>query len=309
MTDRGRFGEDGDTTRFLVSFCNIRGKASGGAQIAFVTLREGEKRVRWVQLKKNVRLGGATGICFWKDGLVCATHQGGSETLAGFVILNPAKNFEPVSEGTLPPDPHSACSRDGELYFAVTGRDRVYKAVYDDSLKEWRNEPYWKFPDSSGKRDENHLNGLGYVDGELCVSGFERKTSERWDSATRGFLYNVDREEYVMRGIFHPHSLLADSRTVWTCESQENRLVSRDGDEYNLPSSYLRGLAMDEGYFYVGSSKRRPISKSTGKPNPKVKRRNRGSCCVYRVAKGSEEAEMLVDFSHVRDEIYDVVLL
>ncbi len=298
----------GGATRFLVSFCNVRGEARGGPQLAFVTLRGEERQVCWIHLKKGTLLGGATGLCLW-NGMVCATHQGGPETRAGFVILDPARDFEAVSEGRLPPDPHSVCSGGGDLYFAVTGRDRVVKASYDPVEERWRRSRHWTFPGSSGKRDENHVNAIGYVDGDLCVSGFERKRSDRWDSATRGFIYNIDQNDYVMRGIFHPHSLFYDSRTVWTCESQKNRLISRDGDKLVFPSSYLRGLAMDEDHIYVGSSKRRPFSKSTGKPNPKMKRRTRGSCCVYRLAKGAKEPEMIIDFSRDRDEIYDVLLM
>lgn len=300
---------DGESLRFLVSFCNVRGRAGGGPSLALVTVRGEELWLRWIPIKKKVRLAGATGLCFW-NGMVCAVHQGGPETLAGFVILDPNRDFAPVSEGVLPSDPHSVCNRDGELYFAVTGRDRVYRAAYDSSLMEWRTEPYWLFPESSGLKDENHVNAIGFVDEELCVSGSGKKVPGRkWDSATRGFLYNVDRGEHVMKGVNHPHSLLADSGTVWTCESRENRLISREGDSYEMPSSYLRGLAADENYFYLGSSKRRDVSKSTGEVNADVKRRERGNCCVYRIARGANEPEVVVDFSHARDEIYDILLI
>lgn len=300
---------DGESLRFLVSFCNVRGHAGGGPSLALVTVRGEERWLRWIPVKRKVRLAGATGLCLW-NGMVCATHQGGPEALAGFVILDPDRDFQPVSEGVLPPDPHSVCNRDGDLYFAVTGRDRVYRASYDTSLREWRTEPYWKFPESSGLKDENHVNAIGFVNKELCVSGAGKKVSGRkWDSATRGFLYNVDRGEHVMKGVDHPHSLLADSGTVWVCESRENRLISRDGDSYEVSSSYLRGLAADENHFYLGSSKRRDVSKSTGEVNPGVKKRDRGNCCVYRLAKESSAPEVVVDFSHVRDEIYDILLI
>lgn len=141
------------------------------------------------------------------------------------------------------------------------------------------------------------------------MSGFERRESDDWDSATLGFLYNVDKGEYLMRDINHPHSLLRAAGTVWTCESRENRLISMKGDELDLPSSYLRGLATDGRRFYVGSSKRRVVSKSTGKTNPGVAGGMRGDCCVYEMRKGSWKPRVLIDFSDVRSEIYDLLLL
>jgi hypothetical protein len=112
-----------------------------------------------------------------------------------------------------------------------------------------------------------------------------------------------------MKGIYHPHSLLEDSGIVWTCESASNRLVSDAGDEKVLPSGYIRGLAIGEDFFYVGSSKRRKISESTGVVNRRIPGEYEGRCCIYSISEGSRDPEMLVDFSDARNEIYEMVLL
>ncbi len=49
---------------------------------------------------------------------------------------------------------------------------------------------HWTFPGSSGTDDENHVNGIETVGGNLCISatGKKGKGSELWSSAKRGFV-------------------------------------------------------------------------------------------------------------------------
>ena len=297
----------GDST-LLASFCNVRDESK--PVIAAIDLTKASPEVRWIEIKGDAFVRGATGLCFWND-LVCVAHQGAPREPHGFVLLDPDSDFEQVHEGTLPQPAgvHSVCSRDGALYFVTTRRDSVYRATLDESSGEWNCSPYWTFPRSSGEEDENHLNAIEAVGGHLYVSGFGHKKTDQWPSATQGFVYDIDREEYVMKGIYHPHSLLKDSGVVWTCESARNRLVSDAGEEMGLPSGYIRGLAVSEDSFYVGSSKRRKISESTGVVNRRAPGEYEGSCCIYRIRKGSDEPEVLVDFSGVRNEIYEMVLI
>jgi hypothetical protein len=278
--------------------------------IAAIDLTKSSPEVRWIEIKGDAFVRGATGLCFWND-LVCVAHQGAPRGPHGFVLLNPDSDFEQVHEGTLPHPAgvHSVCSREGALYFVTTRRDGVYRATLDESSGEWNCSPYWTFPRSSGEEDENHLNAIDSVGGHLYVSGFGHKRNDQWPSATQGFVYDIDREEYVTKGIYHPHSLLKDSGVIWTCESARNRLISDAGEEKGLPSGYIRGLAISEDSFYVGSSKRRKISESTGVVNRRTPGEYEGNCCIYRIWNDSDEPEVLVDFSGVRNEIYEMVLI
>ena len=288
----------------LVSFCNVRDRSK--PLVAAVDLGEEPSEVRWIQVKRRAVPQGATGMCFWKD-LVCVAHQQeGPRRPPGFVLLDPDSDFEQVGAGTLPmrSNPHSVCVRDGDLYFILTGMDAVYRATFDGRRGEWDASHHWTFPGSSG--NENHLNSIDLVDGELCVSGFGQTEGDLWAQAKGGFVYNVDREEYVNRDIYHPHSLLEDSGEVWVVESPRRTVRSDRGEEYGFPPGYIRGLAVGDGRVYVGSSRFRAVSESTGRPNqPEYK----GVCRVYRINRESGESEVLVDFSDARNEIFELLLL
>jgi hypothetical protein len=304
---RLRNSRNGGTSTLLVTFCNVRDESK--PVVAAIDL-SGAPDVRWVDLKGGDFVRGATGLCFWR-GLVCVAHQGAPGAPHGFVLLDPEAGFEQVHEGTLlrPAGVHSVCSRDEDLYFVASRRDSVYRARLDERSGEWVISRYWTVPGSSGEADENHLNAIECVDGELYVSGLGRKETDQWSSATHGFVLNIDRDEYVMEEVYHPHSLLEDSRTLWTCSSARNRLLSSNGDEYQLPPGYIRGLAISEESIFVCSSKRRKISESTGVVNRRGPREFEGTCCVYRLVKGVNKPEVLVDLSNVRHEIYELALV
>lgn len=297
----------GDST-LLVSFCNVRDRSK--PVFATIDLRGESPDVEWIDIKGDAFIRGATGLCFWR-GMVCVAHQGAPDTDQGFVLLDPNSGFEQVSEGYLPATAgvHSVCCRDGNLYFVASHSDSVYRATFDRRSQEWESSLYWTFPKSSGEEDENHFNAIENINGELYVSGFGRKENDQWPSATEGFIYNLDREEYVIKDLYHPHSLLEDSQTIWTCESAGRKLLSNKGDEYVFPAGYIRGLAVSDRGFYVGSSKRRKFSDSENPESRRSQREYEGICCIYNLEHGSEEPEILMDFSEIRNEIYETALI
>lgn len=174
--------------------------------------------------------------------------------------------------------------------------ESVFRAMPGRS-SGWCVEPYWTFPGSSGVSDENHLNAIEMIDGELHVSGFGEKNLDQWTSATDGFIYNIDRGEYLVKELHHPHSLLEDSGVVWTTESAESRVISDQGFNFVFPTGYIRGLAIGYDRFYVGSSKRRVLSESTGEINRQSSGVFEGYCCIYSFERGSKTPELLADFS------------
>lgn len=256
---------NGGASTLLVSFCNVRDQSK--PLVAAVGLCKEPPEVRWVQVKRRAVPQGTTGMCFWND-LVCVAHQQeGPRRPPGFVLLDPDSGFEQVGAGTLPmhSSVHSVCARDGDLYFVLTGMDVVHRATFDERSGEWLTYPYWTFPGSSG--NENHLNSIDLIDGEICVSGFGRMEGDTWAHAKSGFVYNVDHEECLTKDIYHPHSLLEDSGEVWVVESPRRSVRSDSGEEYGFPPGYIRGLALDDGRVYVGSSRFRAVSESTGRAN------------------------------------------
>jgi hypothetical protein len=297
----------GDST-LLVTFCNVR---KNKPSVAAIDLRKKRSEARWVEIKGGAHVRGARGLCFWND-LVCVAHEPGPKDappLPGFVFLDPDRDFKQVGEGSLPSVPHSVCSKNGELYFTMSREDSVYKATFDELSREWRTSRYWTFPGSSGTADQNHVNAIEVVSGNLCISatGKKEKGSDLWSSARRGFVYDIECAEYMMHDIKQPHSLLEDSEAVWTCETRGSRIISSNGEEYRMPGNEtwrVRGLAMNEGYLYVGVSKNRMGSKSHG-----TLKGYEGVCRIYRYARGSEEPELLIDLTDVRNEIYELMLV
>jgi hypothetical protein len=85
--------------------------------------------------------------------MCCSSAGSQKRSSPGFVLLDPDLDFEQVGEGALPSTPHSVCSRGGELYFAMTQVDSVYKATLDSRSREWEVSPYWTFPGSSRRED------------------------------------------------------------------------------------------------------------------------------------------------------------
>lgn len=304
----GRNSRCRGASTLLVTFCNVRDESK--PVVATIDLRGEAPGVGWVELKGDKFVRGATGLCFWND-LICVAHQGAPGTPHGFVLLDPEAGFRRVYEGTLPQPAgvHSVCSRGDDLYFVASRRDSVYRATLDRRSGEWSCSLYWTFPDSSGEADENHLNAVECVDGDIYVSGFGKKEADQWPSATRGFVHNIDSGEYLMEDVYHPHSLLEDSGALWTCESARNRLLSNNGEAHEFPPGYIRGLAISEDHFYVGSSKRRKISESTGVVNRRSPGEFEGTCCIYRLGRESGTSEVLIDFSNVRNEVYEMMLL
>lgn len=300
----------GTTSIFLVSFCNIKDREK--PCLAVVTA-DGD--IRWLESSAGLAPAGATGLAFWR-GLVCVCVQGGTNR-SRFVLLNRKRDFArargPVGEGApLPAGPHSVDSDGEDLYFAMTGVSSIYRASYDESERRWKTSQAWTMPGAAGNRDENHLNALTFVGGDPYVSAFHHRQVDDWSTADEGVIYDVKRGRYVIKNLKQPHSLLARDRTLWTCDSRGNRLLSDQGDEIAFPSTYLRGLFFDDSYVYAASSKLRKFSMSQG-ATPRQRRTYEGTCAIYRAAVLAEggwgKLEMLADFSEQRDEIYDLLPL
>lgn len=294
----------------LVSFCNVK---QDKPVVAAVGLESESTEVKWIR-PGDIFLRGATGMCFWQD-LICVVHQGGPKLRPGFMLLDPVADFGLVSGCEIPsdspPDLHSVCSVNDELYIVSSGKDSVYRATFDDSRQDWSVSLYWTRSGSSGVSDESHVNGIECIGGELHVSGLGKKESDSWKATKQGFVYNIARDEYMMDDLHHPHSLFAEpngdsTQTFWTCESAKKRLRSSDERRYDfsISTGYIRGLVVKEDTIYAGLSKARKGSKSSGNLET-----YEGECRVYEIPRDLEKERELVNFSEARNEIYELLLL
>lgn len=287
----------------LVSFCNM--KTSRAAPLAIVSLTDGS--YSWLDLNGEMQDGGppnqgGRALC-WHEGLICTAYRT-SARVAEITLFDPEDNYRVCGRFMVPAGIHSAISHDGAIYMTTSMQDSVYRASADNR-GAWRTERIWTMPGSSGTEDESHVNGIALVEGKLCVSGLGRKTETGQQS---GFVYNIETDKYVAGDVHGPHSLLWDGKHTWTCASVANKVLSLEGHEYEFPTTYLRGLVMDDREIFAASSKRRTSSLSTGKKTG-ISEERRGECSLWRKDTAAEERppERLVDFSEYRHEIYDLL--
>ncbi len=178
---------DGTIEALLVSFCNMA--RSRKSPMAIVDLLDPSgPSYRWLSLDgASANSGppnhGGRALCWYGD-LVCAAYRT-SARVAEFALFDP-ESWKVLSRSPVPAGVHSAASDGRCIYFTVSLEDSVYRAM-PERRGTWRTERFWKMPGSTGGEDESHINGLGFVDGELCVSGIGRNRGRSWAETSRGF--------------------------------------------------------------------------------------------------------------------------
>jgi uncharacterized protein DUF4915 len=204
-------------------------------------------------------------------------------------------------------DVHSLWVTEQALYVVSTGTDEILGLRLDDA-DVVGERVCWR-PDPAGPRlDLYHLNTVSGWRGELLVAGFGRKAGSLWSTATDGFIANVTRGTTLISGIHHPHSLMPYEERLYFCESRA-RAVRAVGDvrHQRLPG-YTRGLCRIGRRLFVGTSKGRQVSKSTGMINNSADPGTvAGQCAVSRLHVNTLAIETTVDLSAYGEEIYDLL--
>jgi hypothetical protein len=228
-------------------------------------------------------------------------------------------------------DVHSIWLANEVLYAVSTGTDEVI--VLQLRGAEVISEAVFWHPESeSPHTDVHHLNAIYEWRGELLVSAFGKKAGQLWTSTSEGFIINITRGEQVASGIHHPHSLVAFDDMLVYCESQKMAVRVSGGLRSQSLPGYTRGLCLVGQKLFVGTSKGRQVSKSTGILNnpaaagglagqctrdsgvPLFELAPRdapgglaGQCTVSRLAVDSFEIEKTIDLSSYSNEIYDLL--
>jgi hypothetical protein len=288
----------------LVSFCNPQ--TPGRAALGLLDTRRSSFRTLALPAGP-FRSNGVTGLAS-SDAYVYAVLQTGLLAPPRLLVLDRthlALVNQYVFQSAL--DVHSLCSSQDALYVVSTGTDEVIQLTMHDAhvISEaafWRPEP------DAPRLDAHHLNAIiGSPDG-LLASGFGKRAGPRWNSAQDGFIFNISTGIQVASGIYHPHSMVGLGRTLMYCESSNMavRTIATNRIQY-LPG-YTRGLCVAEDKLFVGSSKGRKVSKSTGLiNNPGESGVPAGRCTVSRLSLDSFDIEETIDLSGYGDEIYDLL--
>lgn len=210
-------------------------------------------------------------------------------------------------------DGHSLTSFEGKLFIVSSGTDSLVEL---DPVTG-RERVIWKI--GTEAKDNHHLNSVIVDAGRLLVSGFGPKKGELWSSADDGFVIDVATGEKVVQPIYHPHSLVARHGHLYWCVSSGVEVMGTDGLRLDTEHGYCRGLAFAGANLFVGSSKARTRSKSTGKilsnvgDNPADHRLVEGGCEVLRYEFDSTTRSYQRRGSQALDafggEIYDLLTI
>jgi len=143
------------------------------------------------------------------------------------------------------------------------------------------------------------------------VSLFGPKPEGGWGTANQGKVVDVTANRVICEGLAHPHTVTAIEGAIWWLESKAGRIHKFTESEghtvfLDLPG-YLRGLACDGSFLYVGASAKRRTSRSTGVAM-EVGKDDELHSWLYKVALKSKEVERR-RMTLWGSEIYDLAIV
>jgi uncharacterized protein (TIGR03032 family) len=176
--------------------------------------------------------------------------------------------------------------------------------------------PRWRPPFITALRPEDrcHLNGLAVVDGQpLYVTALsETDTPSGWRATkhTGGCLIDVPSGDLVVRGLCLPHSPRVDGGRIFFLHSGNGDLAVADAQTGQITSvasvpGVSRGLAIHNGYAFVGISKARPSLEGV----PIVEHRDKLRCGLWVVNLKTGTVAAQFEFTTGVEEIFDVQVL
>jgi|GEM_PF-3087059 len=290
----------------LVSFCNI---FPPNLALAIYNLKDGS--FNWIffpQIKEKIL--GATGICFEEDSYFVLLQMGNNRSLLVRLDINLVPQYYYNLKAL---DAHSIIFYNDSLFIVNSAKNGINRARLDNSKNILREEEYWRY--SNDDNDLFHVNSIAEMGGDLYVSMFGLKDQKGWLYSQSGKIINISKNEVVYDGLFHPHSLRNINGVLYFLESRRG-LVHTLNLRYEHKifmniEGYLRGIAGDNNFIYVGVSASRRRSKSTGTvntlPNSEPDKINSFIYCVeMNVDTVSPYKKVLTAFGK---EIYDLQLL
>lgn len=284
--------------RVLVSLCNKHRCPEVAPGVALVELDLVSGAARPVAPSLPDGLYGLTGLCRFRGRVFVATQAHVSR--AALVELGPESDVEAVHPLSVTRDAHSLLATEDYVFIASTGTDAVTAWSPDtgDFVLETKG---------SGTTDTLHLNGIATDGDRVYYSAFGPKVNDDWLVTTRGYVRELETDA-LHSAANHPHSLTLFRDELLWCESNEQRICSRDvGRPHDR--GYTRGLAAEEDRLLVGTSVRRAYSRSSG---ASTGQRETGECGVT-VLRGVSLTQLREEAFHslmaFGREVYDIMFL
>lgn len=206
-------------------------------------------------------------------------------------------------------DIHSMILHDHEttLLIASTGTDEIIEVKLDDD--KVISEKVYMHLGTGTRMDNRHVNSICEWHNEIYVSAFgEKEEGGDWSTARNGYLMNLTKGIKIIEGLEHPHSLTVINNRLAYCESRKKAFRFVDGDQVDSLPGYTRGLCAAGDKIYVGTSKHRKKSKSTGKKVSSTDQQSLG-CTLSIISSPDLHVEKIIDLNNYAFEIYDLLPL
>ena len=184
---------------------------------------------------------------------------------------------------------HSILASGDTLLVVSTDTDEVI-ALRMRGPEVVSEEVFWRPDPDAPRTDLHHLNAICSWHGDVLVSGFGRKDGALWKTADNGFIYNITQRKMIAQGLRHPHSLVPMGDAITYCESREWSVRVLGDTRTQRLGGYALGLCLAGGKLFVGTSRRRRVSKSTGRIT-ETGRSDPGHCAVSRLSAATFEIE------------------
>ena len=176
--------------------------------------------------------------------------------------------------------------------------------------------PRWKPPFISALRPEDrcHLNGVAVVDGRAryVTALAETDTPTGWRAVKHngGCLIEVPSGHLLARGLCLPHSPRIEGGRIFFLHSGQGELASADARTGQITAvaavpGIARGLAIHDGYAFVGLSKARPTLQDVSIEADREKLR----CGLWVVDLRTGAIAAQLEFHAGVEEIFDVQML
>lgn len=213
-------------------------------------------------------------------------------------------------------DPHSVLLDKDFLYVVSTGTDSVlrYKLINGKVCSE--SEIVWTASKTNDYGDTHHLNAITKWRSKILISAFGPKEGLRWSTAKKGYILDINTGSKIIKNIYHPHSIFAYRNKIFYCESSSKSLKTYNQRVAKFKTGYTRGLIVFRGFFIVGLSSGRKVSKSTGLINNIADPGELIPSCKVVFLKRNfwgdkiiPEKSYLFDFDKFHKEIYDLIPL
>ena len=302
-----------DATHILISFCNT---LTGAPALVLFDIARARADVLRVPMLVSAH-GGGTGIAI-TDTLVIVATQGTQPAVdkasdsarrgpSGLLIFR-RTDLSLISHYTCSSvfDAHSLrVSQDG-LDVVSTGTDEVVRLRLDGT-RVVSEVVLWRVEADAPRADHHHLNGMCEWGDDVVISGFGQKAGLLWASAADGFIRRLSNGQRVATGIRHPHSPVDVGETIAYCESGSSTVhLMGTGRRREVPG-YPRGMCRVGDWLYVGTSKGRRSSKSTGvlsnRADPGIPS---GQCSLIRIRVDDFAIDQTISLELFGWEIYEL---